>query len=314
MTRRSRHYAPDAMHPAIVKVLPNTPEARAILAGDELKEVTFGDLVTAFVECGIVSDPTNYDSIRKTVTIFFGLQDGDFDRRIRDLELLDVDNAYPIARNVKKELGRTLATQKSAEVWPVLVEQAFNLVGTTNQVPLEAMCSEQSDRLAGLDSKIMDQGTSLMQRLPIELRIKPNAQQRLDELNRSRFAISIHQLMGMLRDNPILTQVGEVGATGIVYAFGNYMNSKGAGISEEALGGYYEGADWIDESVEERLRAVFVSEADLASLAALIGQLYYEESFPGHDLLEKQLRPFMDVLLVSRQREDEFKQAYPLAN
>lgn len=302
------------MHPGVAATVPSTPEAAALLAGKRLRPLTFGGLLTKLVERGAVQAGSRRELQAGTCALL-GINQEQFSALLQEPGLIPSGLADHWSLEAQGRKRDEIIQKKQTEVHEYLTERILGQLPDRHLDKLSEMVAEQRHKVSDLVRQADDGTRGMLAKMVIQARLDSSEQPRLQALEVSRFAVSLPQLLGMLRNDPLLIEHGEGFQKEFMQGLG-YELPKDRGLyAPNLVTGWLEGdtSHWSDQDKAD-FENTWLAEADISVLAPVYTDYFYGINGPGEHVLADLQDPVTATLYISEEEERAFFESYPLAH
>jgi hypothetical protein len=306
------------MHPRVAQTVPGTPEATAILAGERVKPMAFGGLVTKFVELGTV-EATSMEAVKAGVSATLGIDEAEFSERLADSRLIDSDTAWHWEQNYERRGEAQLRADKEVEVKAHFDGVITERVGDTHLDKIQPRIDELGTKVAELEAQVADfEAQDLPFRAMPAKMLLQRRKPELEALEASTYAISLTDLVEVLKQDKLINAHGEKFAKDVVDGFAGWLNEVKILPETWWVNELYSGdTEYLEDDALAQMQDTWLSQADVALLSRAYAGSYYHglgKDVPGRAEMEALPNPVRDALIVSDDERAAFFASYPLAN
>ncbi len=306
------------MHPRIAQTVPDTPEATAILAGEHVKPMAFGGLVTKFVEQGIV-EATSMDAVRAGVSETLGIEEVEFSERLADSRLIDSDTAWRWTQEYERRGEARLRADKEVEVKAHFDGVITERVGDANLDKIKPRIDEARTKVTELEAQAADfEAQDLPFRAMPARMLLQRRKPELEALEASAYAISLTDLVEVLKADELINAHGEEFAKDVVDSFAGWLNEVKILPETWWVNELYSGdTEYLEDKALAQMQDTWLSQADVALLSRAYAGSYYHglgKDVPGRREMDALPNPVRDAIIVSDDDRAAFFASYPLAD
>lgn len=305
------------MHRRVAQTIPDTPEATAILTGELVKPMTFGGLVTKLVETGTV-EATSMDAVRTGVSGTLGIDEAEVTERLADSRLIEGETAWCWVQNYERRGEAQLRSGKEAEAKARFDRVILERIDGTNLDKIQPRIDGLSTKIAELEAQVADFEAQDLPFRAIPAKILLNSHQsELRAIKSSAYAVSLGDLIEILKQDELLKAYGEEFARGVIDGFAGWLCQAKKLPEARWMNDLFSGdIEYLEDNALALMQNTWLSQADVAMFSSIYADCYYGSSqdAPGRVEVEALPNPVRDALIISKEERTAFFDAYPLAN